>query len=196
MCSHHLRMCAMGFLWLHSIRAASVDSIGLIRVREGPWFRYLYRQGVVCKTRYKVFTWGNLLAGAKISYYKDKNRQNRAVQLSVRAGIAKSRRYDHLMPDDACTFLVEIGNVTNSLVTNPGILDLLMATPECEKSWTAQKAEHKWRGLEPNVHDAKKLMCVHALNRTHTKFWKEYQSYEVSNTTFKEMNRVPIGVIF
>ena len=86
-------------------RALTIESIGIVRVREGPWFVYdKSAGGAVNMMRFRVMHWGNLLSGARRAWERDPQKKNRAVQLSVSMGISRCRRYDENAPDDANFF--------------------------------------------------------------------------------------------
>ena len=169
-------------------RALTIESIGIVRVREGPWFVYdKSAGGAVNMMRFRVMHWGNLLSGARRAWERDPQKKNRAVQLSVTMGISRCRRYDENAPDDAKYFLTNVGNITNDVVTMATIPEIMASTPDIEKSWIVLKDLYNWKGLDQNTHNIKKFECVESVFKGR---FGCYEVYEIANTAFKAMNKV------
>ena len=66
---------------------------------------------------YYLLHWATLLEGARRAYAADTNRENSAVQFSVRQGIPRCKEYDSRTPPDVVAFLVEVANRVNENAT-------------------------------------------------------------------------------
>ena len=94
-------------------RKLSVESIGIVAQRLGPW---IIEAKPGSGEKDEVMHWATLLDGAEMAYNADVDKTNKTLQWSVRRPILHGKKYHWKVPDDARDFLKDLGNVTNAEV--------------------------------------------------------------------------------
>jgi hypothetical protein len=172
-------------------REDGVDKVGILDIRKGPWYidAAADSDDAAMEANILLLHWGNLLAGARRSYVKDKKRENKAVQLSVRAGVKHSKRYSRQTPNDVLMFLVDTGNITNDSNTPTTFIEHYRATRGHEQAWSKKKIAMGWNtnNMSGKEHDLRKHAFIEGLCPG---VYPKYLVYEKTNTFFKLSQKV------
>jgi hypothetical protein len=122
-------------------REESVASFGIVlSLRGGAWVISPMEKG----EELLVVHMATLIRGAQRAMDNDKDKSNRAVQISIKTGVPHSKRYHRQIPDDWVRFLVGTGNIVNNEQTSTTVLEIARSTAECERSWQRKKNKMGW----------------------------------------------------
>jgi hypothetical protein len=170
------------------LRMKSVQDIGIIRdIRGGPWL--VKHKDKTIEDRFFAVHWATLIQGAERARLADPNGLNKCVQMSLTAGLSKCKIYQSNTPDDVIRWLVELGNLLNSEATSITILEKWRCTGHVEPQWAAKRKDMNWTtsSLPAKVRDEKKFGFVCSLHKNR---WSCYHAYEVTNTFYKESQKL------
>ena len=117
----------------------SVESIGVVMGMRGGVWTQSSQEGEEL-----VLHAATLCEATRAAVENDKGLRNKALQVTVSLGMPHSKRYSKRMPPDVADFLIMLGNKTNKMSTETGILEILKSTSECEIAFNRRKKTMNW----------------------------------------------------
>jgi hypothetical protein len=173
-------------------RQKSVETVGILQeLRGGPFLIKVADSSI--NDEYEVAHWATLLEGAQRAWQADTAKSNKAVQMSVVAGLQHCKVYMARAPDDVVQFLKATGNLLNSEVTQTTFLEVWRDTARVEAAWSRRKIAMGWTttSLGPSAHDELKFGFVCGLL---PRRFTRYRQYENCSYFFKEASKLMIPV--
>lgn len=118
----------------------SIESLGmLLYLRMAP---FLVETDVV--DEYLALHWATTIEAMHVAYEDDKEKANRAVQMSMATGLPHARIYHKKIPADGARFLKEYGNKGNDQCTKKTVLECYRESIRIEKGWERRKKDMNW----------------------------------------------------
>lgn len=131
-----------------------------------------------------------IISGIRRAWAADTTKANKNVQSSIRAGLPNCHTYMRTIPDFARTFLKDLGNLTNSQVTETTMLEKYRLVPRIDNAFTRKKNAMTWTmkscGGAAGLEDKK----WEYVNQLYEGFWSNKTSFSHCHHFFIESKKI------
>ncbi len=158
---------------------SSIEELGLLTYGGGPWVLE-----VVNSQKRKTLHWGSRI-DVLVEMWRDGSMgRHPFLSLLLSTGVPGCKCFKHNTPSDVLRQFVDLGNVTNSSVTDTTPIEVLQSCARVELAFEKRRRAHQWTifGLTLAVYDGKRFDVA---SEMYPRRWARFREYEICNVVLK-----------